>query len=391
MRMNPVGMKATSTAPNRRCSEVLPLLAACVSLFGLGAEINASAQRPPVMKKPPVVSPWDVEAREYLGTPQSEAAARRGLAFLASRQISDGHWESGGYPADVGITGLCLMAFLATGHQPGRGRYGPQLNAAVDFLANAVQMSGQIGPIGLIRSPQGGQPMYGQGFGLLALSEVYGMTHRRDLKPKLEAAIKLIVDTQNQDGQPWHDGGWRYQPMQGDADLSVTVVQVLALRACRNAGLSVPQSTIDRAVAYIRRCANADGSFSYQVGQNQSNPARAGAGTLMLLMAGMLNSSECQGGLRYLTEHPFSHVNPWLYQDHFHYAIYYVTQAMYQMGGEYWKRWYPAIRDELVRIQNGNGSWENTGFNSDAGGTYSTAMCLLVLQVPAGLLPIYQK
>ena len=58
------------------------------------------------------------------------------------------------------------------------------------------------------------------------------MTRRHDLKEKLESAVKLIEDTQNQDGQTSRDGGWRYQPRQGDADLSVTVVQVLALRAC---------------------------------------------------------------------------------------------------------------------------------------------------------------
>ncbi len=341
-----------------------------------------SAQKRHSAPPRPVASPWDVEAREYLGTPESEAAAQRGLAYLQSRQSPDGHWESGGYPADVGITGLCLMAFLASGQQPGRGRYGAALNQAVDFLANQVQMSGQFGPVGLIRSPAGGQPMYGQGFALLALSEAYGMTHRHDLKPKIQAAIKLIEDTQNQDGQPWHDGGWRYQPMQGDADLSVT---------CRNAGLAVSQSTIDRAIAYMRRCANADGGFSYQVQQNQSDCARAGAGVLSLMLAGMRDSRECQGGLHYLEQHPFDRRNPWPYRDHFHYAIYYVTQAMYQAGGDYWKHWYPVIRDELVRTQNSNGSWERSEYNSDAGGVYASAMSILVLQVPAGLLPIYQK
>jgi hypothetical protein len=346
-------------------------------------------------KAPPrraVASPWDVEAREYLGTPESEAAVNRGLEFLATHQESDGHWQSGGYRVDVGITGLCTMAFLAAGHQPGRGRYGLHLNEAVDFLANSVQMSGQFGAPGLIRArASGGPAMYGHGFALLALAEAYGMTRRPDLKPKLEAAIKLIEDTQNQDGQLWHDGGWRYQPMQGDADLSVTVVQVLALRACRNAGLKVSQSTIDRAVGYMRRCANADGGFSYQIGQNQSNPARAGAGVLSLMMAGLRDSRECQNGLEFLRRHPLDANHMWPYRDHFHYAIYYVTQAMYQAGGDYWRQWYPSIRDLLVRTQDPEGSWSRSTNNSDAGPEYATAMAVLVLQVPAGLLPIYQK
>ena len=117
---------------------------------------------------PSVGSSWDVEAREYLGTPQSEAAVNKGLAYLATHQLSDGHWDSRGIRNDTGITGLCLMAFLAAGHQPGRGRYGVVLSEAVDWLASSVHMDGQFTALpALIRAAQGrepGRPMYGHGF-----------------------------------------------------------------------------------------------------------------------------------------------------------------------------------------------------------------------------------
>lgn len=368
----------------------------CLLLGGLNA-VPAFAQKkgaaPPPRKA--TVSPWDVEAREYLGTPESERAVEKGLQYLAGHQQADGHWSSGGYTGDVSITAFALLAFLASGHQPGRGRYGLVLNEAVDFLARSVRMNGQFGAMGLVRGdPSAGQmgpPMYGHGFATLALAEVYGMTKRRDLKPKIEAAIHLIEDTQNIDGQPRLDGGWRYQPTQGDADISVTVVQVLALRAARNAGIKVTQSTIDRAIAYMKRCANNfDGGFSYQVQVHQAGPARTGAGCLSLLMAGMRDSQECQKGLQYLVNHPLDRQNEWPYREHFFYAVYYVTQAMYQAGGDYWKRWYPSIRDRLIRMQDADGNWGSTGY-SEAGSEYATAMAVLVLQVPAGLLPIYQK
>jgi hypothetical protein len=374
----------------RQLTHLWVLLGFSLVTVGQPYALAAGGKRVPPRRA--AASSWDVEAREYLGTPASEAAVNRGLAYLAAHQEPGGYWPSGGYRIDVAVTGLCMMAFLAAGHQPGRGRYGLIMNEAVDFLANSVQMNGQFGAPGLIRArASGGPAMYGHGFALLALAEVYGMTRRPDLKPKLEAAVKLIEDTQNQDGQSWHDGGWRYQPMQGDADLSVTVVQVLALRACRNAGLKVSQSTIDRAIAYMRRCANSDGGFSYQIGQNQSDPARAGAGVLSLIMAGLRNSRECQGGLDYLQRHPLAPGRDWAYRDHYHYAIYYVTQAMYQAGGDYWRQWYPTVRDRLVSTQDPEGSWSRTTGNSDAGPEYATAMSVLVLQVPAGLLPIYQK
>jgi hypothetical protein len=339
-----------------------------------------------------VVSPWDVEAREYLGTPESEAAVEQGLAYLAAHQQPDGHWASGGYPSDAGITGLCLMAFLAAGHQPNRGRYGLTMSEAVDWLAKAVQRGGQYMPSGFIFGGQGsGQPMYGHGFATLALCEVYGMSHRKELKHKIEAAIHLIEDTQTQDpGMIRAYGGWRYQPQQGDADISVTVVQVLALRAARNAGLKVSQSTIDRAIDYMRRCSNyqTDGGFNYQVGQTLSGPARTGAGILSLMMAGLRDSPECKSGLRYLQTHPLGGGNDWPYREHYYYTLYYITQAMYQVGGDYWKTWYPMVRDRLLRERSANGRWEN---GSEAGAEYATAMAILVLQVPAGLLPIYQK
>lgn len=339
-----------------------------------------------------VASPWDVEAREYLGTPESEAAVNAGLAYLAARQQADGHWSSGGYPSDTGITGLCLLSFLAAGHQPNRGRYGLAMSEAVDWLAKCVQRGGQSVPAGFVNAGQGsGQPMYGHGFATLALCEVYGMTHRKDLKPKIESAIKLIEDSQTDDpGVTRFFGGWRYQPQKGDADISVTVVQVLALRAARNAGIRVSQATIDRAIQYMRRCSNyeSDGGFNYQIGQRQSGPARTGAGILSLVMAGLKDSPECQGGIRYLQTHPLGVGNEWPYREHYYYTLYYITQAMYQIGGDHWKQWYPMVRDRLLKERSADGSWS---VGSEAGSEYATAMAMLVLQVPAGLLPIYQK
>ena len=73
--------------------------------------------------------------------------------------------------------------------------------------------------------------MYGHGFATLFLAEVYGMHPDPDLRQKLVKAVKLIINTQND------EGGWRYQPERREADISVTICQVMALRAARNAGI----------------------------------------------------------------------------------------------------------------------------------------------------------
>src|SRR5439155_10071238 len=129
--------------------------------------------------------PFNVEAREYLGNPQSEAAVQKGLEFLAKQQQPDGHWISGNYQNDSAISGLAALAFLSAGHQPGRGKYGEILNRAVDWLADSVQKNGLVGG----RGGTAGPPMYGHGFATLALAEIYGMTKRPDFRSKVDSAI----------------------------------------------------------------------------------------------------------------------------------------------------------------------------------------------------------
>lgn len=315
----------------------------------------------------------DLEAREYLGNARTEAAVRKALRYLAETQNPDGSWGgSGGYSSDVAIVGLCALAFMSAGHQPDRGPYGQVLRRATDYLVKSAQRTG------LIYNPAAaaGPPMYGHGFATLALAELYGMTRRLDLRDKLEAAVALILRTQNA------EGGWRYQPRVADADISVVICQIMALRAAANAGIRVPRETIARAIEYVKRCANnPDGGFSYMPGNRGSGQARTGAGVLALIVMGERHCEEARRGLEYLMSRP-----PGNRDGHVFYAIYYCTQAMYQAGGRYWAYWYPRVSEYLLSTQRPDGSWYD-----GPGQAYATAMGVLALQVPAGLLPIYQK
>jgi hypothetical protein len=60
---------------------------------------------------------------------------------------------------------------------------------------------------------------------------------------------------------------------------------------------------------------------------------------------------------------------------------------MYLAGGERWKIWWPAIRDELIARQELNGGWND----QQAGEAYATAMALIILDMPKRYLPIFQK
>jgi hypothetical protein len=314
----------------------------------------------------------DADANEYLGNPKTEASVKKALKYLAESQNADGSWGDSRYSSDVGIVGLCSLSFMSAGHQPDRGPYGQVLRKAADYLAKNAQRTG------LIYNPSAaaGPPMYGHGFATLALAELYGMTRRADLRDKLEKAVTLILSTQNA------EGGWRYQPRVADADISVVICQIMALRAAANAGVPVPKDTTDRAIAYVKLCANNnDGGFSYMPSNRGSGQARTGAGVLALIVMGQRGSEECKRGLEYLLSKP-----PGSRDGHVFYALYYCTQACYQAGGKYWTYWYPKVSEYLLNTQRADGSWYD-----GPGQSYATAMGILALQVPATLLPIYQK
>jgi hypothetical protein len=306
-------------------------------------------------------------------TPEVEQAVNKGLAWLAGQQKDDGSFGSGStYGKHVGITGLACMAFMCDGHHPGRGKYGHVVDKGVRFVLSCGAESG------LLAAETSHGPMYGHGFATLFLAEVHGMSPAPELREKLRRAIRLIIRTQND------QGGWRYQPVKSDADISVTICQIMALRAAKNAGIAVPKSTIDRAISYVRRSQNPDGGFRYMLSPGASGFARSGAGVAALYYAGIYEDEAISRGLSYMEK--FRPGDGRRRTPHYYYGQYYAIQAMYMAGGKHWEDWWPAIRDDLLRKQEPEGPWRG-----EAGREYGTSMALIILQVPKRLLPIFQR
>ena len=303
-------------------------------------------------------------------TPESREAVDRGLAWLATRQAADGSFAGGS--AGTAVTSLAALAFMSDGHLPDRGEYGGLVARAVDnVIANAE-------PSGLLAGGGGGGVMYQHGFATLLLGEVYGMTGDDRVQEPLRRAIRLIEQSQNP------QGGWRYQPVPLDADVSVTICQVMALRAARDAGIKVERGVIDDAVAYVRRCQNPDGGFNYMLGSGRNSAfPRSAAGVATLYYAGISEGDDVERGLAYLMTHlPGTAIGG--HDRHYYYGQYYAAQAMFLAGGDYWGQWYPAIRDELVSRQANDGYW-NAQFSQE----YGTSMALIVLQMPNRYLPVF--
>lgn len=302
----------------------------------------------------------------------------RGLAFLALLQEKDGAWLANGakHPA---VTSLAVMAFLSAGHVPGEGPYQANVEKGIRWILDQHQ------PNGLFALP-GWEEMYQHGICTLMLAEVAAMTDAkmsRDIKPKLEIAVKRILQAQRMHDDIFR-GGWRYRLDSTDADISVTGWQILALRAARNLGCDVPGERIDLAMRFIRQCRDSSsGGFFYMPGASVSH-ACTGTCVLALELQGkeQRHSREALQGGSYLLKNRLRVEHP-----HFHYAAYYTAQAMFQLGNNYWNVYRPHLHQLLLDSQQRNGSWLT---NDAVGTTYSTSLALLALTVEYRLLPIYQ-
>ncbi len=306
-------------------------------------------------------------------TLEQQRSVERGLRWLADHQARDGSFGD----RNPAITALGALAFMQAGNLPGRGQYGANVDRCLKSILDASQESG------LIATDLTQSPMYGHGFATLFLAEVYGMSGDESVKERLQKAVRLIEKTQNP------AGGWRYQPVPLDADISVTICQVMALRAARDAGIKVEKQVIDDAVKYVRSCQNADGGFSYMAtmgGGGGSGYARSAAGVAALYYAGVFEGTDLKRGLEYL-QRITGNINVkgvGEVEGHFFYGTYYCVQAMFLAGGDYWAKFYPAIRNRLIAQQSPQGNW--TGDNSEA---YATSMALIILQMPNRYLPVY--
>jgi hypothetical protein len=309
-------------------------------------------------------------------TEAQQEAVERGLAWLASRQGPTGGYgaSAGGFGSQVGITALAGLAFMSAGNVPGRGKYADNVQGCVDFILTSSQESG------LLAADTSHGVMYSHGFAALFLAEVYGMTHDQEVKERLQRAIRLIERTQNP------EGGWRYTPAPIDADISVTICQVMALRAARDAGIRVDREVIEKAVGYVRRCHQPDGGFSYTArgGGGGSAFPRSAAGVSTLYYAGVFEGDELTRGLDYLMQFLPGQAAGRSVGSHYYYGQYYAAQAMFLAGGEYWEQWYPAIREELISRQNRAGAW-----SGEVSEDYATACALIVLQMPNRYLPVF--
>ncbi len=308
--------------------------------------------------------------------PEVETIYERGLAWLASKQTEKGDWQDGN--RGCGLTGICLMSFLASGQDPNFGRYAPNIRRAVRAIISDQEEKTGYFP----------NSMYHHGFAMLGLSEAYGAVDesllwqegatekRRGIGEALKLAVKLAVTAQEKN--QW--GGWRYTPTSTDADTSVTGAVLMGLLAARNAGIEVPDPTIAKALEYMQRSTGKDGAVAYSGGMGGMGESmnRSAIATLVMSVGRHKEWEQFKAALKHITGQ--LEYRETSYPEYYRY---YMAQALFQGDYEAWQKWNGALVRQFHQTQNPDGSFAN--------GSYGTGMSLLALALNFRFLPIYER
>lgn len=285
-------------------------------------------------------------------------------------------------------TSMAIMALVAVGHQPtDQSPEGKALRDALNFILDEQRIT-QDGYFG----QQDGSRMYGHGITALMLCEMLGMgvDDRQDelIRIRCRAALDLILRSQQVERGERYQGGWRYEPGSRDADLSITVWQLMALRAGKAAGMDVPAEAIDEAVEYLERSyremGREKGGFGYEPGQHPRYATTA-AGMLAMLVCGKYDHEQVKSAANQLLEW-----GPQVGDQWFFYGTYYYAMGMYQVGGEHATTAERETWRVLKEAQRHDGSWQNH-HHHESDPVYATSMALLALSVRHHYLPIYQR
>lgn len=305
----------------------------------------------------------------------------RGLQFLISGQRPDGSWPSN--HQGPGVTGMAVMCFLASGEDPNFGVYSSNVRRGIrSMIKSQNKTTGYFGP-----------SMYHHGFAMLSLAEAYGMVNDRNLwadsdadsQPNVGQSLELAVRAAITSQQANPHGAWRYNPGGSDADTSVAGAVLMGLLAARNAGIEVPDESIDQAIAYFVQMTAPSGQVAYSqsTGGHNDSVARVAIASLVFSVARRKDLKQFNDATDYLKQ-KLTGGNPG--HGGVEYQYYYQAQALFQGDVEAYRKWNAMVIRKLKSEQADDGS-----FDGAQGRYVGTTLSLLALAVNYRFLPIYER
>ncbi|MHC4916910.1 MAG: prenyltransferase/squalene oxidase repeat-containing protein [Planctomycetota bacterium] len=342
------------------------------------------------------------------GSPATESAVEAALRWLARHQSTDGTWDVAKYDCpsgnnvrcQVGVTGLALLAFLGAGHTEKVGKFQDNVRRAQNWLISKQKANGLIAE--RESGGAGASVGYNHACAGLALAESYGMARNAAVGKAAQKAVDYSINIHQ---NPY--SGWRYDARSSN-DTSVTGWFVMQLKSSRIAGLKVDNTGFQGATNWINKITDKEGRGSYAGGRGGS-PAMTSVAMVCRQFMGEPNSSQpLIKGAAYLK----GFVPDWNSAaggaklqggDAGFYYWYYGTLCMFQMGGDSWKAWNPAMKKTMLENQRKggpmdgstddvDGSWDPQSWIDRYGGrVMTTALGALTLEVYYRYLPMYAK
>jgi len=342
----------------------------------------------------------------------TEQALKDALEWLKNHQGQDGSWDCDGFSNecgkignttcgnpgnathDVGVTGLALLAFLGDGNTTSRGIYKDVVSRGVKWLREQQDQD-----TGLIGDDTSHDYIYDHSIATLAICEAYFFGKSPLIKQVAQRAVNYIHKARN----PY--GAWRYDvPPIGDNDTSVTGWMIFALASAKDAGLTVDDEALLGGLSWIDEVTDPnsgrvgyDGpnTLSSRTPANQLWPREKGEA---MTAVGMLcriflkqDENTTVGGEKILAKHADLLKTKLPEWDEAGYGCdmyywYYGTYAMFQFGGDGWKKWNAAMKEALLKHQRDSGdekgSWDPVGpWGYSGGRVYSTALMTLCIEV----------
>ncbi len=292
------------------------------------------------------------------GNAKTEASVIRALRWLKAVQNADGSWPNN----KVAMTGLAILTFLAHGEKPGESmEFGDTVQRALEFLIMEQDKTGG----GLFTKAGNG---YAHAIATYAMCEAYGMTMNPSVKAAADAGLEVVINGQHP------SGGWDYNWKQSERDdTSVMGWAAQALKAGMMANFYHDPEALERAsrmsVKGFKKNGFQDGGFGY------TSPAKgglSGVGTLCMQFHHAANDPYVKNTLQNIIygwkpewigyspdraakgeklEKPKDLPPGAVGGSCPQYYYYYGTQAVFQGGGDQWKKWNDRMWPSYVAAQ----------------------------------------
>jgi len=353
------------------------------------------------------------------GSKGTESAVLAALDWLARHQNREGTWDLNRYESiagpflEDGVHSLALLAFIGAGHTTKIGKFKPQVQKAVNWLLKRQWKDGGFRSL----KPTSKKikwhtkpwyqwkpwDTYNSSLAILALSEAYGMGGDSRLKNAVKKGVRFIIKVQKR------DGGWAHEPPTVNST-SVLGWMIMALKSARMAGIYVPPGAFRKALRRLDSVTVEENGLRGMVGYSRKEEYVYSGGFTMTAVGMLcfqylgLKKDELTG----MADILLKHMPQWkvrikphekIPQNFYHW--YYVTLALYQMGGKRWDQWNKVMIKEIMSkqiktgprdgtVKDKHGSWNpETTWDPYGGRVYSTAMGALCFEVYYRYLSIY--